>query len=59
MATKRELIKEKSKLVHEIQNIKSDFRDVLAEDMPDDVNSELANLMKQLNDVRVWLAEKK
>ena len=58
MATKRELTKEKSKLVHEIQNIKEDYKDVLPEDMPDEVTAELKELMQHLKEVREWLAEK-
>jgi len=59
MATKRELTKEKSKLVHAIQNIKADYCDVLEQDMPDEVKAELTELMQNLKEVREWLAEKK
>ena len=58
MATKRELTKEKNKLVHEIQNIKSDYAGVLKEDMPEDIVAEMSGLMKQLTEVRLQLAEK-
>lgn len=52
MPTKKELQKEKARLVHEIQNIKSDYRGVLAEDMPEEIASEIKSLTQKLLEIR-------
>ena len=52
---KRDLIKRKTALVHEIVNITDDYADVPKEDMPADVVAELTAFMNELKEIRAQL----
>ena len=57
MATRAEqaLIKRKQGITHEIRNIKQDYADVLAEDLPTEISKELKKLMDELRSIREQL----
>ena len=57
MATRAEqaLIKRKQGIAHEIRNIKQDYADVLAEDLPIEISKELKKLMDELRSIREQL----
>ena len=57
MATRAEqaLIKRKQGIAHEIRNIKQDYADVLAEDLPTEISKELKKLMDELRSIHEQL----
>ena len=50
--TKKELIKQKAALTHEITNIRADYKHLSKEDMPEEIVAELASLMVDLKALR-------
>ena len=52
---KRDLIKRKTALVHEIVNITDDYCHIPKEDMPADVVAELTAYMNELKSIRAQL----
>jgi len=53
--TKKELIKRKAALAHRIHNLKLDYKDVDAEDMPLDVVEDIQHMMTEMKEIRAEL----
>lgn len=53
--TKRDAIKRKKALAHNIRNLQVDYAGVFKEDIPEDVQTDLKTMMKELMSLREML----
>jgi hypothetical protein len=53
--TKPQLVKRVQLLSREYANIKADYTGVMPEDMPEDVTAELAELLREMKEIRAEL----
>ena len=53
--SKKDMKKRKLQLAHDIRNLREDYAGVDKEDMPDEINDEIATMMVELKELRVLL----
>ena len=53
--SKKDMKKRKLQLAHDIRNLREDYAGVDKEDMPDEINVEIATMMVELKELRVLL----